>query len=216
MATLQKTPVSSVVLDSVSWGTYERLLGDLADRSGPRLTYDQGVLEIMSPSAEHERLNRTLALLVEILCEELSIDVESLGSTTFRRNDLTRGFEPDSCFYVQRAARIRGKKHVDLDVDPPPDLVIEVDITRASIDKMPIYETMGVPEVWRYDGTALRIARLEGKSYVARSASAVFPWLTASALSDFLDRSRRVTRLELIKAFRSWIRSIPRHESNSP
>ena len=207
MATLQKPPGPSVVLENVSWQTYENLLADLVDSSAPRLTYDRGVLEIMSPSAEHERLNRTLALLVEILAEELSIETENLGSATFRREDLERGFEPDSCFYVRNADRIRGKRHLDLGVDPPPDLVIEIDITSSSIDKMPIYAQIGVPELWRYDGTTLEIASLEGKAYVTSSSSAVFPVLTAATLSDYLAQSRHSTRLELIKAFREWIRS---------
>ncbi len=196
----------SVVLENVSWQTYENLLADLADSSAPRLTYDRGVLEIMSPSVEHERLNRTLALLVEVFAEELAIEIENLGSTTFRREDLERGFEPDSCFYVRNVDRIRGKRYLDLGVDPPPDLVIEIDITSSSIDKMPIYAQIGVPELWRYDGTTLQIASLEGEAYVTSSSSAVFPVLTAATLSDFLAQSRHSTRLELIKAFREWIR----------
>ncbi len=205
MATLQNPPDPSVVLENVSWQTYENLLADLVDSSAPRLTYNRGVLTIMSPSAEHERLNRTLALLVEVVAEELSIEIENLGSTTFRREDLERGFEPDSCFYVRNADRIRGKRHLDLGVDPPPDLVIEIDITSSSIDKMPIYAQIGVPELWRYDGTTLQIACLEGAAYGTSSSSAVFPLLTAETLSDFLTQSRRSTRLELIKAFRKWI-----------
>ncbi|GMR23974.1 MAG: Uma2 family endonuclease [Acidobacteriota bacterium] len=207
MATLHKPPDPSVVLENVSWQTYENLLADLADSSAPRLNYDRGVLEIMSPSAEHERLNRTLALLVEVVAEELSIETENLGSATFRREDLERGFEPDSCFYVRNAARIRGKKHLDLGVDPPPDLVIEIDITSSPIDKMSIYAQVGVPELWRYDGTTLQIACLEGEAYVTSSSSAVFPILTVETLRDFLAQSRLSTRLELTKAFRQWIRS---------
>jgi len=206
MATLQKSPEPSVVLENVSWRTYENLLADLADSSAPRLTYDRGVLEIMSPSAEHERLNRTLALLVEVVAEELAIEIENLGSTTFRREDLERGFEPDSCFYVRNVDRIRGKNHLDLRVDPPPDIAIEIDITSSSIDKMSIYAQLGVPELWRYDRTTLQIACLEGEAYVMSSSSAVFPLLTAATLSNFLANSRHWTRLELIKAFREWIR----------
>ncbi len=207
MATLQKPPDPSVVLENVSWQTYENLLADLVDSSAPRLTYDRGVLEIMSPSAEHERLNRTLALLVEVFAEELSIETENLGSATFRREDLERGFEPDSCFYVGNVDRIRGKRHLDLGVDPPPDLVIEIDITSSSIDKVSLYAQVGVPELWRYDGTTLQIACLEGAAYVTSSSSAVFPLLTAATLSDFLANRRHSTRLELIKAFRKWIRA---------
>jgi Uma2 family endonuclease len=195
----------TVVLENVSWQTYENLLEDLANRSAPRLTYDRGMLEIMSPTPEHERLNRTLAQLVEVLAEDLAIETENLGSATFRREDLERGFEPDSCFYIRNAERVRGKARLDLKKDPPPDLVIEIDITSPSINKMPIYARIGVPEVWRYDGTMVRIERLEGEHYVSADTSVAFPILTSQALSDFLGQSRRSTRLSLLKAFRDWI-----------
>ena len=200
------TPVNqTVVLENVSWRTYERLLQDLADSSAPRLTYDRGVLEIMSPTPEHERLNRTLAQLVEVLAEELEVEIENLGSSTFRREDLERGFEPDSCFYVRNAEKVRGKLRLDLTVDPPPDLVIEFDITSHSIGKMPIYVRVRVPEVWRYDGTTFRIDRLKGDEYVSTDSSVAFPILTVQSASDFLEESRRSTRLGWLKSLREWI-----------
>ena len=113
-----------VILYNVSWETYEKLLADLADQSSTRLTYDRGTLEIMTPSNEHEVYNRTIALLVEILAEEMGIDIASLGSSTFKRDDLERGFEPDSCFYIENESQIEGKFQIDLTVDPPTDLVI--------------------------------------------------------------------------------------------
>jgi Uma2 family endonuclease len=110
----------------VSWTTYEQLLADLASQSSTRLTYDRGILEIMSPLPEHEEGNRTIALLVEVLAEAMGIDVRNFGSTTFRREDLARGFEPDSCFYIQHEADISGKSAIDLTADPPPDLVVVI------------------------------------------------------------------------------------------
>src|SRR5207247_2926721 len=127
------------VLHGVSWKTYECFLADFENRSAPRFTYDRGTLEIMSPREEHERSNRTLALLVEVVTEERGLEIDSLGSTTFKREDVGRGFEPDSCFYVQNAERVRGKERIDLAIDPPPDLVIEIDITHPSMDNLPIY-----------------------------------------------------------------------------
>src|SRR6266566_7352943 len=132
-------PAQRVIVHSVSWTTYEHLLADLSNQSSTRLTYDRGMLEIMCPLPEHEEWNRTIALLVEVLAEEMRIDVRNFGSTTFRRADLARGFEPDSCFYIQHEADISGKSTIDLTVDPPPDLVIEVDVTSGSLDKFPIY-----------------------------------------------------------------------------
>ena len=207
MATVMSTPDTSVVLHDVSWRTYESLLKDFVDRSSPRLTFDRGTLEIMSPTKQHEEFNRILALLVDTASDELGLDVQSLGSTTFRREDLDRGFEPDSCFYFAEAGRVRRKKKVDLSFDPPPELVIEVDITSSSLPKDSIYATLGVPEVWRYDGKALRIGLLDGGNYVESKESAVIPILTADALSQFVELSATATRPKLLRTFREWIRS---------
>src|SRR5208337_4756087 len=140
MATIISPPQEEreqrVVLRHVSWETYESLLADHADASSPRFTYSEGMLEIMSPSLEHEKLNQVLATIADLVAEEQEIEFENLGSTTFRRQDLDRGTEPDSCFYIQNVERIRGKKEIDLRVDPPPDLVIEIEITRPAVAKL--------------------------------------------------------------------------------
>ena len=195
-----------VILSSVSWATYESLLADLADQSSIRLTYDRGTLEIMSPFPEHEKYNRTLALLVEVLAEELGIDVDNLGSTTFRRETLARGFEPDSCFYIQHEAAISGKTTIDLSVDPPPDLVIEIDITHPSLNKFPLYAQVGVPEIWRHDGQQVRISLLTPSRYVEAESSHVLPLLTRAILNDFLAQSKTLKRTAWLRALRAWIR----------
>ena len=199
-------PEQSVVIANVSWRTYVNLLEDLAESSSPRLTFDRRTLEIMSPTRKHERLNRVLAQLVEVLTDELGIDMENLGSTTFKREDLERGFEPDSCFYFEQAALVRSKEELDLSVDPSPELVIEIDVTSTSIHKDPIYAQLGIREVWRYDGNALRIGKLVGEGYVASETSKALPLVTATVLSQFLESSRTATRPELVKSFRQWIR----------
>lgn len=147
MDTIKRPAGQTVILRGVGWETYESLLADHKDRSAPRFAYDCGELEIVSPSPEHEKLNRGLALLMEVVAEEFGGDVYALGSTTLRREDLERGFEPDSCFYIQNEERIRSKDRIDLEVDPPPDLVIEIDITSPSLDKNSIYARRGVPEI---------------------------------------------------------------------
>jgi Uma2 family endonuclease len=197
-----------VVLSNVSWETYERLLEDLADSSVPHLTYDQGRLEIMSPTRAHERFNRTLNLIVEIVAAELNVRLDALGSSTFKRKDLKKGFEPDSCFYVTSAKRIRGKKKRDLAVDPPPDLVIEIDITTSSIPKMPIFARFGVPEVWQYDGRSLRMWKLQGDQYTGIESSLAFPVLTPGVLEDFLAKSEKwEDRPRLFRFIRDWVAS---------
>ncbi len=199
-------PAQRVIVHSVSWTTYEHLLADLSNQSSTRLTYDRGMLEIMCPLPEHEEWNRTIALLVEVLAEGMRIDVRNFGSTTLRRADLARGFEPDSCFYIQHEVDIGGKSTIDLTIDPPPDLVIEVDVTSGSLDKFPIYAQTGVPEVWRYDGQRLRISILTAERYVESETSLVLPLLTAPRLSETLAQSKTMKRTALLHSFRTWIR----------
>jgi Uma2 family endonuclease len=195
-----------VVLPEVSWETYESLLNDLADCASPRLTYERGVLEIISPTADHERFNRTINLIVEIVALELEIHIEVLGSTTFKRQDVESGFEPDSCFYVANAARIGGKSRIDLSTDPPPDLVVEIDITSSSLPRMPIYARIGVPEVWQYDGSSLRISKLQGVGYASVDRSLALPILTTQVLNDFLAKSQEWgNRPRLARFIREWV-----------
>ncbi len=195
-----------LVLSNVSWETYEKLLEDLANRSVPRLTYDRGVLEIMSPTNEHEELNRALNLVVEIVAAELEIRLRILGSSIFKRMDLKRGFEPDSCFYVANAQRIRGKKKLDLSVDPPPDLVIEIDLTTSSIPKMPIFAHFRVPEVWQYDGSSLRMFKLQRDKYTKIERSLAFPLLTPPVLENFLSKSQEwEDHPRLVRFIRDWV-----------
>lgn len=206
MATVLSPPEQRVILHNVRWETYERLLADLHDSSAPRLTYDRGTLEIMSPSSEHERYNRTIAQVVEELAVEAEIDLDSLGSTTFRREDLDRGFEPDSCFYIQNAPRVRRKKRIDLTVDPPPDLVVEVDITSPSLDKFPIFAQVGVTEVWRYDGNKLTIFGLAAGDYKERDTSLAFSSVNSADVTDFIKDSESMSRPEWIRKLREWAR----------
>ena len=207
METIKSPAEQKVILHNVRWETYERLLAEHADSSAPRFTYDRGELEIMSPSPEHERLNRRLAQLVLALAEEMGVEAEDLGSTTFRREDLECGFEPDSCFYIENEGLIYGKDRVDLSVDPPPDLVVEIDITSPSISKMPIYVQIGVPEIWRYDGERLTMWKLEGSRYAEITESLALPLLTNSVASDFAEKSKTTKRTTWLMAVREWARN---------
>lgn len=204
MAIVISPPEQRIMLYDISWQTYEHLLADHENRSAPRFTFDRGVLEIMSPSSEHEEYNRTISLLVEILAEALNIDIRNLGSTTFKREDLGRGFEPDSCFYIQNAERISGKSEIDPAMDPPPDLVVEIDLTSASLEKFPIYAQFGVPEIWRYDGRELMIFKLEAGKYARSNESAALPILTSQALTRFLAESKSLKRTAWLRMLRDW------------
>jgi Uma2 family endonuclease len=214
MATVLRAPDQRVLLDNISWDLYERLLAANRDRSVPRFTYDRGQLEIMSPSAEHEQLKETITLLVNVVAEEMGVNTEGFGSTTFRRADSARGFEPDACFYLANLAHVKGKTELDLQLDPPPDLVIEIDITSSSLDKLAIFAHVGVPEVWRYDGSRGRILRLEGSAYVEHEESAVLPGVTGTVMARFLDDNRTLERLTWLRRVRAWART--RREEDHP
>jgi Uma2 family endonuclease len=206
MATVLNPPEQRVLLANISWDTYERLLSAHRDVSAPRFTYNQGQLEIMSPSAEHERSKELIALLVNIVAEEMAIDVEGFGSTTFRREDLERGFEPDACFYIKNVSRVRGKANLDLSVDPPPDLIIEIDITHPSINKFSIFARLGVPEVWQYDANQLNIFLLSGESYLKQEESVALPILTSAIISNFIKESQTIERPVWLRQLRAWAR----------
>jgi Uma2 family endonuclease len=175
-----------VVLDGISWGLYQQMLAEIGD-GHTRLTYDQGRLEIMSPGPRHERVKKILARLVEAYGEELDIAVEGFGSTTFDREDLQKGLEPDECYYVANAERMAGREEFDFAVDPPPDLAIEIDISPPQVGRQPIYGALGVPEIWRYDGNLVTpLHRTPAGTYITASHSLAFPELSMAELNRFL------------------------------
>lgn len=197
-----------VTLHNVSWETYEGLLEANASASSPRITYDQGELEIMSPSFKHENLNEFLAEVVVIVAEEWGIEFKGLRSATFRRRDLKRGAEPDCCFYIQRVEDIRGIEELDLLTHPAPDLVVEIEITSPALEKLPIWARFGVSEVWLAGIEGVRILRLTGGEYISQEQSETLPGLTAAILSEFLERGRDLKTLAWRKMVREWARGI--------
>lgn len=197
-----------VVLQGISWETYERLMKEHEDRSAPRFTYDCGTLEIYMPTQKHEEAAELLKLFVYIVAEERELEARGLGSTTFRKEKDSKGVEPDGCFYLQSAEKIAGNEKVDLNVDPPPDLVIEIDVTSPSLDRFPIYAAFGVPEIWRYSNESVTIFTLRGKKYLEAEESAVLPKITADVLTGFLSESQSFKRSVWMKNVREWARSL--------
>jgi Uma2 family endonuclease len=206
MAAVLSLPEQKVILKGVSWETYERLLAEHEESSGTHFTYDQGMLEIMVLSARHEEPNRTLALLVEVIAEEMGIDLRRLGSITCKREDLLKGFEPDSCFYIQHAETIDGKEDLDFPADPPPDLIIEIDITHPSLNRFPIFAAFGVPEVWRFNGERVLILQLERGQYVEIQQRLAFPLLTSEDATRFLESSKTLRSTAWLRSVRDWVR----------
>lgn len=208
---LQGKVTQRIVLENVSWQTYQALLADMGDHRASRLTYDEGTLEIKMPSKLHEIINRLLELIITALVEELRMSIKGYGSTTLDREDLQKGVEPDSCFYIQNANRLQGLDP-EIPEDLPPDLAVEVDITSSSTRRMVIYKQLGVPEVWRYTKQGITISRLENGKYVECEFSPTFRMISAEILADFLQQRQTTDDIGLVRFVRAWIRDWQKNE----
>ncbi len=193
-----------VALSHISWQTYESLLAEAGDQRSSLFSYSQGVLEIIMPSDLHETINCLLKRIVTALTEELDLKIKGFGSTTLNREDLQQGAEPDSCFYIQNVDRILGKR-LDISTDPPPDLVIEVDITSSSSNRFVVYTQLGIPEVWRYRSQTVQIYQLQNREYIACDRSPTFPILSVAMLNQFLQMSETEDDNAIIRSLRQWV-----------
>jgi Uma2 family endonuclease len=204
----QPTPtnpsLNGIVLRGISWQTYQALVRELESQPSKRMTYDNGLLEILMPLPPHERNKKYLARLVEILTEALGIEICSLGSCTWSHPDLVKGVEVDECYYIQHETAIRGKMSIELGVDPPPDLVIEIDITSPSLPRLPIYRALGVPEVWQFDGTTMTLLGLVDGDYQELAASWALPMVTPARLEEWLEQVATMGETSWARAIRRW------------
>jgi Uma2 family endonuclease len=194
----------SIVLPNISWKAYRQIADAVQDETPTHFTYDRGKLEIMVLPLHHENLKKLVATLFEKLCEELDFDISPAGSTTFQREDLERGFEPDECYYIENAEFMRGKTSVNLDFDPPPDLTIEIDIKHSSLNRMSIFAAVGVPEVWRYDGEELTIHLLKDGKYQVSETSSVIPKVSSPKLSELIEIGKISAWKEFLKEIRKY------------
>jgi Uma2 family endonuclease len=206
MATTSTPAEQRTLLLNISWQTFKTMLAEMGSERVTRLAYDSGIVEIMTPLMPHENSNRFIEGLVIVLCEELGLEVKRTGSLTLTRDDLERGSEPDSSYYIQNESLVRDKGNIDLATDPPPDLVLEVEYSRPKIDKLQLYALMGIPEFWRYNGSVLRIYRLESGQYVESSDSPTFTPIAVTEIPRFIKESRKVGEMTCTRNFRNWIR----------
>jgi Uma2 family endonuclease len=197
---------SRVLLQNISWQGYQDILHALPATRSARLAYDQGTLEITVPSEIHEFSGQLIGLFIRILVVEMGLKLKTMGSTTLDRADLARGAEPDNAYYIQNQHRVAGRQ-VDLSVDPPPDLVVEVDITNMDINKDLLYASMGVPELWRFDGQTWRIFQLCDGSYAELERSPTFPLVSKDTLYSFLEQAQDDEVLAEAN-FRQWVRTV--------
>jgi Uma2 family endonuclease len=198
----------TLIFHHVPWAAYEALLNDLGDGYKARVSYDHGKLEVNMPTAVHERWKIFLSDLMRLLTDALGLDMEGLGSTTYRYEKWAAGLEPDTCFYIANAASILGVKRFDPQVPPPPpDIVVEVDITSESLGRFATYAKLGVPEIWRCDEAQLQIYHLTEAGYVEAEHSLAFPFLTGATLFEYLQRSLTEGQSATLRAFREWVQT---------
>ena len=200
-------PRAVVSFHDVSWEEYERLLEELGDATGLRISYNDWTLKIMTLSSEHENFARFFESLITVIRLRLGWNIRSFGSATMKKQTRKKGSEPDACFYVQNAGIVGNKMQIDFAIDPPPDIVVEVDIHHDSLDKFSIYAALGVPEIWRFDGEELTIHRLQDDQYAPVQSSLALPMLSASTLTRFLARLPKDGESQTLVAFDEWLQS---------
>jgi len=202
---LSVPPGHKSLLKNVSWQDFEAILEDLGEHRNSRIAYANNTLEIMVPLPERETAKVIIADLLKALMQELEIEFWPLGSTTFKNELMEQGIEPDDCFYIENEARVRGKKRIDLTVDPPPDLALEIDVTSRTHPN--IYRNLGVPELWRFERGKLKIYLLQNGEYVESEFSSHFPNLPLTdAIPEYLERSSSIGWSKTMNAFRAWVR----------
>jgi Uma2 family endonuclease len=207
MATVQEKKIVAndrLLIGGLSWEIYAGIRELLRDNP-VRLTYCEGMLEFMTISREHEQIKALLASLLIMLALEMGMDMDFGGSLTLQLKQLERGLEPDECFWIEHEAQMRERDEYDPEVDPPPDLAIEVEISRGLLNRREIYERLRVPELWRYDGESLRYLLLGPNGYTEGSTSRSFPFLPAVELARFLALRNTLSKTAIVREFRTWV-----------
>lgn len=208
MATAERAVAEQrIVMHGISWQTYQSLLAERGDHAVPRICYDQGDLELMSPPKEHEKYRRLIGRMVDHWTLENQIPIDSAGSTTLKSEAGQHGAEPDECFYIRNERLVRGRRGLDLEVDPPPDLAIEIDISSSSIDKLNLYAGLVALEVWLFTGEALTVYELQPDGrYQAVEESVNLPGFPIKEVVDWIARAETTDETSWARAFQNWIR----------
>lgn len=195
----------TLILPRATWEAFESLVAELGDRRDVRLSFYQGKMEVTMPSPEHEEYVDLIQDIARLLVRELGLRLESRGAALLKREMRETGAQPGGCFYIQHAAHIIGKRQIDLSIDPPPDIVVEVDLASQSHGIFAIYAALGVPEIWRYDTVAFEMHHLSGQVYLEAPASRAFPFMTAAVMTDVIEQSKIVGQDEALEKLKAWI-----------
>ena len=203
-------PDSTLILHDVSWAEYEYLLEKVGEASGLRISYHKEELQVMTLSTTHENYSRLLQMFIGLLAVNLRVRIISFGSATMKKDKKLSGAEPDCCFYVQSAALIGKNIQLDFSQDPPPDVVVEIDVHHKSTNKFDIYAALGVSEMWLYDEKQMRFYLLQEGRYIEIGQSQALPVLSGQILTDFLGRSRDEDQYDTLLAFEEWLKAAPK------
>ncbi len=199
-------PGQQMLLKDVSWQQLENILEEMGDKRAARISYSYGWLEIMVPLPEHEKDKELIGDLVKILLEILQIDFEPFGSTTLKNERMRQAVEPDTSFYIQNQAAVIGKNRIDLNIDLPPDLAIEIDITSRT--RFENYEILGVPELWRHTQQGLEIYLLQEGKYIKSQSSPNFPNIPIVELvNEYVQQCLTIGRSQAMRNFRNWVKN---------
>lgn len=198
-----------IVLHGIPWQIYLDMLNSKRDNGVPRFAYTGETLEIFMPSRQHEQISGWIRYFLTGLALAWGFDFRDFGTTTYRRDDVERGFEGDISYYFDDLQRFEGKEDIDLNTDPPPALVVEVDIRSASLNKRPIYAALGIRELWVFKDDTLRIFLLTGDGYEEQTHSARFPTLPVAVINGFLGAANGAHTVGWINSVREWAQQNP-------
>mgnify|MGYP006430736635 CR=1 FL=1 len=194
------------LLRNITWQTFKAMLAEMGDDRNSRISYESGIVEIMTPLMSHENSNRMIEVFVGIMCEELGLEIKRTGSLTLTRNDLERGAEPDSSYYIRNESLVRNKENINLATDPPPDLVLEIEYSRSAIDKLMLYASMKIPEFWRFNGSTLKVYTLNDQQYTEVELSPTFDPIPVKEIPRFLQQGKIKGENAIAREFRGWIK----------
>lgn len=213
MAKAPKPSEQRIVLEKISWQQFETILAEMGAERTTRFTFDRGRLEMMTPLEEHDRCHKLIESLILVLMDEKKWRVEGYKAPTLKRPDLGVAIEPETGYYIQQVVAVHGKGKIDLAVDPPPDLVLDVSFSPRTENRLALYAAIGVAEVWRYVGQpgndflkgTLQIYCLDGDRYVEATHGFAFPFLPAGRILQFIDESDALGLMTALRSLRAWL-----------
>ncbi len=206
MVAIKPLAETRTLLTNISWQTFKVMLAEMGAQRHKRIAYESGTVEIMTPLMPHENSNRLIETFIGVMCEALGLEIKRTGSLTLTRDDLQRGGEPDSSYYIQNESLVRDRDNIDLATDPPPDLVLEVEYSRSAIDQLTLYASMEIPEVWRFNGSILQVYTLAEQKYTEVELSPTFNPIPVKQMTRFLQQAKTKGENATTRDFRDWIR----------